>query len=44
MRLVSKKLRYHHTNPLIRYVAFSIIFPAIGNSTGQTFLSSLPDS
>lgn len=40
MRLVSKKLRYRHADPLIRYIAFFIIFPAIGNSVGQTFLSS----
>ncbi len=44
MRLVSKKLHYRQADPLIRYVAFFIIFPVIGNLVRQTFLSSLPDS
>lgn len=44
MGLVSKKLHYRHAKPLIRYVAFFIIFPVIGNFVGQTLLSSLPHS
>lgn len=36
MRPVSKKLRYRHTDPLIRYIALVIIFPAVGDSVRQT--------